>query len=278
MSMMTRTFRFASLMIGLGVLPGGGCAMLDPLLQGQGMAGLAPPAVKVVDVRLAEVPGERDLAAYYCPQVVGEKTAFAAGAGLLCRQFFGPAPGPDRLQVGFDIRFSVANPNRVPLPLSAILAAVTVFPGANQQQLGAVCLELCPPDAASCAPAAGAGACRSTSADIRGINDFPTALANLLVTEGLGGGQPFRAPRILAGESIELVARFKFVPESLLGLLGALVRQSASELQSGRPVSLEIPYRSEGTVFADAGSLGRVAAGFGPVAGSWAIPKDALRR
>ena len=55
-----------------------------------------------------------------------------------------------------------------------------------------------------------------------------------------------------------------------------LARQSSSEFRAGRQVSFAIPYRLEGTVFANAGSLGRIAAGFGPVSGAWSVPKERL--
>lgn len=40
--------------------------------------------------------------------------------------------------------------------------------------------------------------------------------------------------------------------------------------------SFTIPYRIEGTVWLDVGSLGRVAIGLGPAEGSWTIPASAL--
>src|SRR5207247_2369283 len=114
-------------------------------------------------------------------------------------------------------------------------------------------------------------ACRNARGDIRTLGDFPQALANLLVAEGVAaaGGAPvhFEAPRVLAGSAVDVVARFSLTPDALIPIFEQLARQSVNELRSGRELSFNIPYRLEGTIFADAGSLGRVAAGFGPTGG-----------
>jgi hypothetical protein len=174
----------------------------------------------------------------------------------------------------------VANPNQVPLPLSEILTAVTLFPGAAQQNLGAVCFRLCDPGDAACRAGQDPNACRNARGDIRTLGDFPQALANLLLAEGVSaaaGQRPqFQAPRVLAGSSIAVVARFMLAPETLVPILEQLARQSTSELRAGRELSFAVPYRLEGTIFANAGSLGRVAAGFGPSAGQWALPVQRL--
>jgi hypothetical protein len=59
-------------------------------------------------------------------------------------------------------------------------------------------------------------------------------------------------------------------------VLRQLASQSMNELKAGRTITFNIPYRLEGTVWADAGSLGRVAAGFGPVTGTWQLPTEGI--
>jgi hypothetical protein len=44
------------------------------------------------------------------------------------------------------------------------------------------------------------------------------------------------------------------------------------ELRTGREITFAIPYRLEGTVWFDGGSIGRLAVGYGPVEGVWALP------
>ena len=187
---------------------------------------------------------------------------------------------PASMQVGFDLRFQVANPNQLPLPLAEILTALAVFPGTSNQNLGAVCLRLCSPGDASCFGGADQRGCREAPGDIKGLEDFPRAVANMLVARGVGtaGGQPagFSAPKVVAGSQLEVVARLAVAPDALLPAMEELARQSVSELKAGKKISFQIPYNLEGTVFGDAGSLGRVAAGFGPVSGAWPLPAERL--
>jgi hypothetical protein len=139
---------------------------------------------------------------------------------------------------------------------------------------------MCDPNDPQCAAGADAQACRNTPRDIRSIDDFPGAVASFLVGQGIAaaGGQPvgFRLPKVLAGSALDVTARLALTPEAMLATLEPLARQSRDELRAGHELSFEIPYRLEGTVFVDAGSLGRVAAGFGPVAGAWPIPAQRL--
>ena len=252
------------------------CAQLNALLMG---GALTPPAVTFQGAQLVQAPSRRQLSAFYCPRALAAQ-GLGLGAGLLCGSLFGAAPAQQEMQLGFDLRFSVANPNQIPLPLSEILTAITLFPGAAQQNLGAVCFRLCAPGDAACQAGRDPNACRDARGDIHTLADFPQALANLLVAQGVAAaaGQPprFEAPRVLAGSSVDVVARFALAPEALIPIFEQLARQSVNELRAGRELSFNIPYNLLGTVFADAGSLGRVAAGFGPSSGQWALPVQRL--
>lgn len=252
------------------------CAQLDLLLK---TGALLKPAITFQGAQLVRSPSRRDLSAYFCPRVARSQ-GLSFGSELVCSQLFGGAPRQDQMTLGFDLRFQVANPNKIPLPLSEILTAITLFPGATQQNLGAVCFRLCAPGDAACQAGRDPNACRNAQGDIRTLSDFPGALANMLVAEGLGaaGGAPvkFEAPKVLAGSAIDVVTRFSLSPETLIPIFDQLARQSASELRAGRELSFAIPYDLQGTVFADAGSLGRVAAGFGPTGGQWALPVQRL--
>ena len=53
------------------------------------------------------------------------------------------------MTVSFNLRFHIANPNQVPLPVASALVATTLFPAATSQKLGAVCVTLCA-DGTSC--------------------------------------------------------------------------------------------------------------------------------
>lgn len=251
--------------------------MLEPLLTG---GAITPPRITFQGASLVRSPSKHDLSSYFCPRILREQAAVGVGADFLCAQMFGPSPRQEDMLLGFDVHFGVANPNQIPLPLSEILTAVTVFPDDAAQNLGAVCFRLCDPADTACQAGRDPNACRQARGDIHTLADFPQAVANLLVAQGLaaaGGGAPqFTAPRVLAGSALDVVARFSLAPETMIPVIQQLFRQSASELRAGHELNLHIPYRLLGTVFADAGSLGRVAAGFGPVAGDWPIPLQRL--
>jgi hypothetical protein len=255
------------------------CAQLNGILAG---TGVSPPQVTFRGASLVRSPSRRDLSAYFCPRLARER-GLSIGGDLVCSQLFGPSPRASDMMLGFDMRFTVENPNQIPLPLSEILTAITVFPEAAAQNLGAVCMRLCDPGDTACQAGQDPNSCRQARGDIKTLNDFPQAVANLLVAEGLaaaaGDSSPaarFRAPRVLASSAVEVIARFSMLPEALLPVFEQLARQSSNELRSGRELSFAIPYRLQGTVFADAGSLGRVAAGFGPVSGDWQLPASRL--
>jgi hypothetical protein len=262
---------------GAALLANASCAGLDQLL-GSGL--IQPPEVKFLGATLVKAPSQYDLSAYYCPRVIQERVGIGAAANLICSRLFGRPPDTSAMQIEFDLGFQVANPNRLPLPLSEVLTALTVFPDRSNQSLGAVCLRMCEPGDARCQGGADSGGCREAPGDIKTVKDFPNALGQLLVARGVAaaGGQPagFTAPKVLSGASVDVTARLGLLPGALLPVMEQLARQSVDQLRAGKPISAEIPYRVEGTVFGDLGSLGRVAAGFGPAAGTWPIPVDRL--
>ncbi|HET6282966.1 MAG TPA: hypothetical protein VFH73_18540 [Polyangia bacterium] len=255
---------------------------MGDLLNQPGGMNFLPPVVEFRGAVLAGAPSQAQLAAHFCPQVVPDPFGVSGGAAVLCRGFFGRAPTPAEMTVAFDLQFKVRNPNQVPVPLAEILTGVTVFPGATNQNLGAVCIKLCPPEqpSPSCAGQPDATSCQSSSRDIRSINDFANAATNLLITSGLAlaaGQQPtFTAPRVSAAAEMDVTVRFAFGAEAMLPVLRQLAAQSMNELKAGRTITFNIPYRLEGTIWADAGSLGRVAAGYGPVTGTWQLPTEGI--
>jgi hypothetical protein len=264
-----KTLRFC---VSLVVLLVSGCGLLANFPAGTTLADITPPQVTFMGATLAQAPSQQALAAYYCPVLVNVPFG---GAALLCQGLFGPRPAPSALTTAFDLRFKVANPNRIPLPVASVLAAVTVFPGQGNQQLGAVCLQLCA-EGPGCTPRDTTAACTSSSSDIRSLSDFTAAAPGLLIAAGvaLANGQPpsFNVPPLAAASETEVIARFSFGPTQLLGALQGLAAQSTGELRAGRIPTLNIPYRVEGTLWFDAGSLGRIAVPYGPLAGTWTLP------
>jgi len=248
-------------------------------LPGLGQPGvpITPPSVTFAGATLARAPSTRLLAAYYCPQLVS--APLGAGA-LICQQAFGPAPSPAAMMVSFDLKFHIANPNQVPVPLARALVATTLFPAATSEKLGAVCVTLCA-DGSTCNGTPAPDACQASSRDVRSLSDFvDKSLPQLLIANGiaLAEGQPpqFTLPPIVASSQVDVTVRYSFGPEQLLAVMRDLASQSLNELKGGRVPSFAIPYRVEGTVWFDGGSIGRIAIGWGPSQGVWTLPLEGL--
>ncbi len=239
---------------------------------------LSPPQVTFVGATMVGAPASRTLAAYYCPDVISAPL----GTGpMICQGLFGPRPNPAAMAVTFDIQLRIANPNRIPIPLANVLAAATVFPAASNEKLGAICLSLCPAGTPGCSGIPAPGACEASSRDVRSLNDFVNrSLPQLLIAGGVamatGQAPSFVAPPLNASSQIDVVARYAFGPEQLLSVLRQLAAQSMSELRAGRAPTFAIPYRLEGTIFFDGGSIGRIAVGWGPTQGTWVLPVEGL--
>jgi len=234
--------------------------------------GIKPPQITFTGATLVSTPSRQQLAAYYCPDLVQVPLG---GATLLCQRLFGPRPSAESMAIAFDARLRIQNPNEIPLPLATLLGAVTVYPGATNEQTGATCVQLCPGGPGTCPTQDPATACQASSHDIRSLNDFANAAVGLMVSNGLAAaaGEPpsFTAPTVAAASEIEVVARFSLAPAQILRVMRQLAEQSVGELQQGRAPSFAIPYRLEGTIWFDAGSFGRVAIPWGPASGTWTI-------
>ncbi len=272
----------AEVMFGLAVLAAAGssCAQLGLPVPGALPGNIQPPALTFQGVTLARAPAAMQLAAHYCPDVV---SAPLGSAAMICQGLFGGRPDPGTMAVDFDVHFKVANPNQIPLPLSSLLAAVTVFPAASNQRLGAACVSFCAPDSPACASGGDQrdpNACQASSRDIHSLSDYAAAAAPLLVVAGLSGSASqvpsLLAPKVAAGADLDVVARMSLQPSELLAVMRQLAVQSVDELKRGRAPTFVIPYRLEGTVWFDAGAAGRVAVGWGPTEGTFTLPLQGL--
>ncbi|MFL5303562.1 MAG: hypothetical protein ACJ8F1_00035 [Polyangia bacterium] len=275
MPIKTRT----GVMFGLAALATAGlsCAQLGLPMPGGLPGNIQPPALAFQGVTLARAPAPTQLAAYYCPDVV---SAPLGSAGMICQGLFGGRPAPDAMAVDFDVHFKVTNPNQIPLPLGSLLAAVTVFPAASNQRLGAACVSFCAPDNPACAGGSDPNACQASSRDIHSLSDYAAAAAPLLVVAGLSGSASqvpsLLAPKVAAGADLAVVARMSLQPSELLAVMRQLASQSVDELKRGHAPTFVIPYRLEGTVWFDAGAAGRVAVPWGPTDGTFTLPVGGL--
>jgi hypothetical protein len=257
-----------------------GCAALGlPSPESAGL-GVQPPVLTFERVDLARAPSATQLAAYYCPELV---SAPLGGGALLCQGLFGTRPDPATMAVDFDVSFKVTNPNQVPLPLSSLLTAVTVFPAASNQKLGAACVTFCPAEAPNCATAgSNPTACQASSHDIHSLSDSAANAAPLLIVSGLEGaaGQlpSLLAPKLAPAGDLQVVARMSLQPSELLATMRQIAEQSVDDLKKGHPPTFVVPYRLEGTVWFDAGAVGRVAVNWGPTDGTLTLPVQGMSR
>jgi len=261
--------------LALAVLPA--CELLQRIEQ---EARPLLPTVTYQGANLVRSPSQGMMAAYYCPQVVPDPFGVPGSAALACQGFFGAPPAPSRMTVAFDLTYLVQNPNHIPIPVAEMLTAVTVFPQKTNQRLGAVCVVFCGTDQPGCTGAPGPDSCVASETDIRSKEDFVDATADLLIATGVtvaqGGTPSFQRPEVVQDSEIAVTARFSFGPDPLLVALKEVARQSISQLEAGREITFEVPYRIEGTVWVDLGSYGKGAVGFGPAEGKWVIPTSSL--
>ncbi len=254
-----------------------GCAELGLPPPGGLPAGIQPPTLAFQGATLARAPSAPLLAAYYCPDLV---SAPLGGAALLCQGLFGARPDQATMAVDFDVRFKVTNPNQVPLPLSSLLAAVTVFPAAGNQRLGAACVSFCSPNTPGCTAGPNPNACQASSRDIHSLSDYAAAAAPLLAVAGLSGSAnqvpSMLAPQVVPGGDLDVTARMSLQPSELLAVMRQLAAQSVDQLKRGQAPTFVIPYRLEGTVWFDAGAVGRVAVPWGPTEGAFTLPVQGL--
>jgi hypothetical protein len=96
------------------------------------------------------------------------------------------------------------------------------------------------------------------------------------ISAAAGAPPTLIAPRVSAASRLDVVVRFAFGPEQLLGTLNQLATQSVNELKRGQTITFNIPYKIEGTIWFDAGSLGRIAVGYGPLDGTFVLPTNGL--
>lgn len=237
-----------------------GCAGLS---FGKGPRGLdvEAPNVSIAGVRLAEAPSNEALASYYCAQYLGP---------LICR-VFGPVPSLADIAFAFDVELELDNPNPIPLPLVQSLFAFTAFPEeAEGASLGTVCLSFCE-NPARCEQ--NASACTSDDPEIRDARDFGKATAGFLYAVALGERrfQDLRVRTVPPNDKTRVVVRLGIDPAQLVELIKRLATGDIDRIKRGELPTLAIPYRLEGTTWVAVEGFGRLAAGFGPTRGEWAL-------
>ncbi len=256
-----------ALTLSLLVLPG--CELLGA--GGGGAPSRLLPSLDMGTPVLTRSPSIGDIAAFYCPELLGDPIS-----ALACSATLGPPPPEELLRFDFDLVFQVDNPNDIPVPATEILAAIEVFAGQAQSELGAVCVQLCEAGTPGCTGAPGPESCRDDQADIRSLEDFASAAVGLLVAAA-GAAATGELDNLLVrtippfATDFEIRVRFSLGVKAMIELLRHFVGTAVQELLANRSFVLEIPYSVRGTIWFQIPLFGRVALGFGDFLGTWEV-------
>lgn len=258
----------AAMLIGVVAL---GCGELNQMLYGD-HTGVSrrprPPVVRLVGTRLVHAPTNQQLALHYCR--IQATRAGGRMAALACRAF-GEMPSREDLRFTFEVELEAQNPGRVPLPVVEALLALRVFPDAEGQQLGAVCVSLCR-NAESC-PQDRENACESTEPEIRDLESFAAASVGFLTSVAVGERrfEDLMVRTIDPSETLRFVATFTLDVEPALAVIEWAATEAVAAAQLGELPSFTIPYEVEGTLFVDVPDFGRFAGSFPATRGTWPL-------
>lgn len=247
-----------------------GCELL-------GSSGATPslsPTLALGGSALVSAPSAREVAAWYCPEIIGDPITRA-----LCAVTVGPKPQPYQMQFHFELRYKVDNPNGFPIPATEILAALEVFKGKDAAELGAVCVVLCGEGDVQCTGEPGQNSCKADGNEITSIDDFANRLPGLLIATvdaAINGDLDNLARRMIPAttKGFEIRARFSLGLEAMLDILIKVAPQLVDKFLNNQPLNLEIPYMVRGTLWFEIPLLGRVALGYGAFEDVWVIDAE----
>jgi hypothetical protein len=239
-----------------GMLGQGGANGASPVAR--------PSAPRVIntEVRLAQMPTNQQLAAYYCSQLVNVPAIVSP-----CR-VFGTIPTRDTLRFTFSVDLTLRNENQIPLPTAEALLAFTAYPQATGgQNLGALCVSLRNEGDAVDAPTG----CRDGGNTIRSMSDFAAASARFLfnVATGQTRVQDVRIRTIPPGGEAHVVVSLGLDPESTLNLIRRMSEENINGVQRGQAPHFAIPYALEGSLWVEVENFGRFAVAIPRTEGSF---------
>lgn len=231
--------------------------------------GVKAPDALLDRIDLLESPSANKLARWGCHEYIGSGTCEALGIDK---------PKKSNMRFSIDAVFDLNNPNKsFAIPLVEMLLGMTVYPGENSENLGAVCVSFCDPGEDSCTPEAAAeDACDVSSAkQIDTVSDVvPTVDEMFEIAEEVADGDidsnnEFRY--IPKGGTTEAHIQIDLDIDVMLNVLDRAISDAADDIFNGRNVNVKVPHSSEGNVFFNVPSAGRYAVGFGPFADQWSL-------
>jgi len=258
------TFAFGTL--GAGVLLAG--VGLGSVGCEDALKNVKAPDALLDRIDLLEAPGANKLARYACHEYLGSSS--------VCEATLGSKPKKSNMRFSFDVVFDLHNPNKnFPIPLVEMLLAMNVYPGENNQDLGAVCVSFCDAGDDSCTPEADAqAACDLSSAtQVDTVSDVVPSVDDMIeLASDVANGETdnsYEFQYIPKNGSTEAHVQLDLNIDVMLNVMETLLFDAAEDALAGRNINLKVPYESEGNVFFNAPELGRYAVGFGPFADKW---------
>lgn len=229
---------------------------------GTDLLGVKAPEAALNRVDVLQSPSANKLLRWGCHEYLGSSTCNALGVNSI---------QTSNMRFSLDVVFDLDNPNKsFAIPLIELLLGMTVYPGENSENLGAVCVSFCDPDESTCTPQADAeAACNLGSAkQIDTVGDLVPSVDEMFeiadeVSDGdVDGNNSFRY--IPKGGSTEAHIQLDLNINTALAVLSRAIEDAASTYINNGNFRVKMPHSSEGNVFFNVPEAGRYAVGFGP--------------
>lgn len=249
----------------------GGCDLGVQLLEsqtGQQLAEELDPNVTLANPTLVRGPSLFQLAAYYCPTIIDDPVV-----SVTCAITLGAPPPKSDLEFEFSIPLRIENPNDIPVPAVDILVAMTVFEGAQAQEVGALCISMCTEDNPNCdGKPTDPNACKDDEETINSVDDFeqrlPGLISDVLTGKAIEEIKKWDVPQ---GGDINLDLTFTLGVDPAIAVFERVALQYVEALLSGRSTRMEVPISARGSVFFRLPLAGKIGVEYGPAKGVWVI-------
>lgn len=264
-----------ALLLAALTLPLVGCEILQPIAEAAldpDAGGVEPqmlaPEVSASGLELRRRPSLTSLGAWYCPKVL---TGTAGAIG--CTVALGSPPAKDSLRFDFGLKVVIKNPNDVPVPALDVLVALTLYPGQDAEELGALCVSLCGADDVKCDGTPREGACTVDDKTVKSLDDLvEKRLPNLI--EGILTGEAqkeLEKSTVAAGGDVTLDLVFSMGVDQALTVFQRTALDWVQQLVDGKDPTLTVPVQASGSVFFNVPVLGKLAVDYGPLETSWTV-------
>ena len=252
-------------------LAGGGCDLGVQLLEsqtGQQVAEELDPNVTLETPTLVRGPSLLDLAAYYCPTLIDDPIV-----SVTCALTLGSPPPKSNLEFEFSIPLRIKNPNDIPVPAVDVLVAMTVFEGAQAEEVGALCISMCTEENPNCdGKPSSPDACKDDEDTINSVEEFeqrlPGLISDVLTGKAIEEIKKWDVPQ---GGDINLNLTFTLGVDPAIAVFEKVALQYVEALLAGRSTRMEVPISARGSVFFKLPVAGKIGVEYGPAEGVWVI-------